>query len=220
MSSGCDISVVIPAKNEAGFISQCIGSINAGRNEGFDVNVILVDNGSTDETATIAEELGATVLQAPAASLGELRNIGAKAATGRFVAFVDADCTVDPGWARSAMKVLDDRSVAATGSYPGLPDESQTWVQRTWSYIARRPLGGPTPVSWLPTANLVVDAERFHAVDGFNESLQTAEDADLCYRLSKLGTIVYADEVSVRHHREPRSLRQFFRKEVWHGMGS
>lgn len=220
MSAVYNISVVIPAKNEAGFIGACVASINALCNEVFDVKVILVDNGSTDETARIAEGLGAPVLKVPQASLGALRNIGAKAADGRFVAFVDADCTVDPGWARGAMNVLDDDSVAATGSYPGLPDSSQTWVQRIWSYIARRPVGEPAPVSWLPTANLVVDAERFRAVDGFNGSMQTAEDADLCYRLSKLGTIIYSDEVSVRHHREPSTLRQFFSKEVWHGMGS
>ena len=220
MSPSPALSVVVPARNESGFIGACVESLQAAADEVTGLEIIVVDNGSTDTTAVIASGLGARVVTVQEGPLGRLRNLGATAATGRIIAFVDADCTVDPGWARHAVAALGDPAVAAAGCYPDRPETGQTWVQRTWSYIARRPSAPPHPVAWLPTANLVVDRERFRAVGGFDETMPTAEDADLCYRLAALGTVVYDERIAARHHREPRTLREFFRKEIWHGLGS
>ena len=99
------VSVVIPARNEAENIGPCITSIHAAGG-GLLAEVILVDNGSTDATREIAESLGATVLVRPQATISELRNSGARAASGSIVAFVDADVLVGSGWLTNAVSVL------------------------------------------------------------------------------------------------------------------
>ncbi len=213
------LSVIIPARNEDGYIGPCLESLNDVATEVEGLEVIVVDNGSDDDTVRIAKSQGAQVLHVPAGSLGKLRNEGARTARGQWLGFIDADCTVDTGWATAATELLRDGAVA-TGSYPKLPEGQNTWVQIVWSYIARKDNPRPQRVSWLPTANLVVERNAFWTLNGFDESLMTAEDADMGYRLSKVGLVLYSDTVSARHHREPKTLGQFFQKEIWHGLGT
>jgi GT2 family glycosyltransferase len=75
-------------------------------------------------------------------------------------------------------------------------------------------------VSWLPSANLVVRREVFERLGGFDEGLVSCEDVDLSLRLRREGKVVDDDAIAARHHREPRTLVEFFRKELWHGRDS
>ena len=83
------LSIVIPAKNEAG----AIGTAVAGAREAYpDAEIIVVDDGSDDDTGTVAREAGATVIQHPE-SLGNGAAVkaGARAASGDIIAFMDGD---------------------------------------------------------------------------------------------------------------------------------
>src|SRR4051794_11476558 len=95
MNSG-EISVVIPARNRAGLIARAIKS--AQRQIPAPDEIIVVDNGSTDATASIAASLGATVVQEPSAqSVGGCRNAGLRHATTAWTAFLDSDDEWLPG---------------------------------------------------------------------------------------------------------------------------
>jgi glycosyltransferase involved in cell wall biosynthesis len=213
------MSVIIPAKNEGAYIGACIESLNAVSAEGL-VEIILVDNGSSDDTVSIAEAGGARVHRVLDGTVAALRNRGAEFSSAPVLAFVDADCTVDPGWVTYALAGLAEEGVCAAGCYPRLPEGDSTWVQRTWIAIARPPAGQPRETSWLPSANMVVDGAEFRRVGGFDAGMETAEDADLTYRLSTVGKVMYDERISAAHHREPRTLSAFLRKEIWHGLGT
>lgn len=98
MSDDIIFTVVIPAKNEAERITGCIKSLLMQTVESDSVEIIVVDNGSSDETASIALSLGARVEIAPGATIASLRNKGAALARGEFIAFVDADMEMPPGY--------------------------------------------------------------------------------------------------------------------------
>jgi cellulose synthase/poly-beta-1,6-N-acetylglucosamine synthase-like glycosyltransferase len=153
--------------------------------------------------------------------VGELRNHGAAIAQGGYLAFIDADVEVMPGWLRNGVVAFDDSQVVACGCFPGVPKDA-TWVQRTWDVHqrGRQQLIKARPVAWLPSMNLLVRREAFLAVGGFNKQLTTAEDVDLCYRLGQLGTILYNADMQAIHWGEARDLRTFWRKEVWRGTGN
>jgi glycosyltransferase involved in cell wall biosynthesis len=218
-AAGVDVSVIVPARNEERLLGQCLRSLSRLEPFGGSLEVIVVDNGSIDRTREIAREWGARVLETSATTIAAVRNHGARAARGRVLAFLDADCTVAPTWLTRALSQLSSPRVVAVGSYALVPASGVSWVQEAWSFLVRN-ASSQAEVSWLSGQNLLVRALAFWQVNGFDASLETCEDTDLCYRLRDLGAIVYDASVQAVHYREPRTLRQFFRSEVWHGKNS
>jgi glycosyltransferase involved in cell wall biosynthesis len=208
--------VVVPALNERGLLPACLTSI-ASTVPDERPEIIVVDAGSTDGTVDLASSAGAIVLQVPKSTIAAQRNRGAAAAKHELIAFLDADCTVLPGWSENAILQFALPDVVSVGAPPQVPRANITWVQSTWSYISRSLSDGSTDVHWLPSANVWVRKSRFQEVGGFDESLETCEDADLGFRLSRMGRIVCNPNVAVVHHREPRTLTKLYKKELWHG---
>jgi glycosyltransferase involved in cell wall biosynthesis len=209
------VSIIIPARNEANHLEGCLNSLLQLDYPRDLIEILVVDNGSTDKTREIAARLGAMVLRDDHLLVSGLRNLGAHHAKGEFLAFVDADCVVASDWLKSAAAYFDAAGLIAWGA-PPVPPPDSTWVQRAW-FLIRSKEEIVQRVEWLESMNLFVDRERFLAAGGFNESLQTCEDVDLCYRLSTLGSIVSDSRIHVIHHGEARTLREFIGKEFWRG---
>ena len=102
------ISFIIPAFNEQDFISRCLGSILDGcKGSRIDVQVIVVDNGSTDETASISSGFTGEVYSIGRASVSFARNYGVTKAAHNIIAFIDGDVELTDEWfntLREAMK--------------------------------------------------------------------------------------------------------------------
>ncbi len=93
------ISVVIPMFNEARHITRTLQAVRAAAERaGCEWEVIVVDNGSSDDGPRIARELGARVLDCPRLSIAALRNRGAAASRHAWLAFLDADMQVPESW--------------------------------------------------------------------------------------------------------------------------
>ena len=83
------LTFIVPVRNDAARLARCLAAIT--RTAGPLTDIVVVDNGSTDESAAVARRAGAQVLVVPDASVAALRNRGAATATGEVLAFVDAD---------------------------------------------------------------------------------------------------------------------------------
>lgn len=209
-----DFSVIIPAKNEAANIGRCLDSIANVDWQQDQYEVIIVDNGSSDATVAIAREKGAQVFIQPELTISGLRNFGAAQSSGEVLAFLDADCAVDSKWLSSASTYLNDADgVSAFGSPVVVPDGG-TWVQNAWFHVRGKP-NLVVDVNWLESANLFVKRKAFVAVSGFNESLVTCEDYDLTQRLKEIGRLVSDFRVRAIHYREPATVLEFIKKEMW-----
>jgi len=209
------VSIIIPTYNEEKCLPECLDSIFDLDYSKEDIEVIVVDNGSTDGTREIAKSCGAEVLRDDSMNVSGLRNLGASQAKGDILAFVDADCIVSKDWLKNASKYSDDITVAAWGAPPAIPKES-TWVQKTW-YLVRQKEEVVQNVDWLESMNLFVRKDQFLAMGGFNEALITCEDVDFSYRISRYGQIVSDKRIEVIHLGEASTLQEFVRKEVWRG---
>ena len=109
------VSVVIPAFNEERVIGQCLESLNRVDFPKESFEVIVVDNSSTDRTVEVARlftsSLNLTVLKKAKGHISAVRNLGAAAARGHYLAFLDADMLVSPDWLGRAVSVFSADSV-------------------------------------------------------------------------------------------------------------
>lgn len=109
---GLDVSVVIPAYNRAHYIVETLDSVGAQTRPPREV--IVVDDGSTDDTAEVARSWGATVIRRPNGGIGAARNAGIDAAAGEWIALLDADDLWVPDkleWVARAVDVCDSVGV-------------------------------------------------------------------------------------------------------------
>lgn len=210
-----DFSIIIPAKNEEVNISRCLESISNIEYPAERYEVILMDNGSEDATASIAESFGALVHYLPEANISGLRNRGAELAKGKILAFLDADCSVTADWLKAASIYIEKPDIACFGSPPLLP-YNPTWVQKTWAYVRIRK-ESISSVNWLESMNMFIKRDLFLSAGGFNTSLDTCEDVDISYRLAGYGSIISDSRIKAIHHGEADTIKKFFIKELWRG---
>jgi hypothetical protein len=209
------ISFIVPVRNDAVHLARCLASIHASAGS-LPHEIIVVDNGSDDDSAAVARAAGARVMELPGLRVAELRNAAARTASGPILAFIDADHEIDRGWSAAAIALLEDPSVWAVGAQYHAPSEG-TWVQTTYDGLRRREPGCQA-ASWLPSGNLAVRRDRFEAVGGFDASLETCEDVDLCQRLRNAGgRLLSADRLKSVHRGDPSTLKALFLGELWRG---
>jgi GT2 family glycosyltransferase/heme exporter protein D len=210
------VSFVIPVKNDAVRLRRCLTSITSNDYPRSLIELVVVDNESTDESALAAREFGAVVLSASGDSVAALRNKGARAALGSVLAFADSDHEIDRHWIETAIDVLADSRVAATGS-AYLTQPSANWVQQQYDGLRARTVRRED-VDWLGSGNFAVKRAAFERIGGFNASLTACEDVDFCNRLRLAGFRIVADpELRSVHFGDPKTLKALFFGELWRG---
>jgi glycosyltransferase involved in cell wall biosynthesis len=217
-SSPVLVTVVTPLRNAMRFLPETVPTVlEAARSTGG-VEVIYVDNGSTDGSYEyLAATEGCQVERREKVSIAALRNFGAGMARGEYLSFLDADCTIGPRYFDEAIAVMRTLAPAATGFEVQLP-ATPHWIEETWHNL--HAVGSDREVEWINSANFFISREIFHHVGGFREDLLTGEDTELGQRLIRSGYRVLASRrLAVTHLGNPRSIREFHRQKVWHGLG-
>ncbi len=210
------VSIIIPALNEEEYIGKCLNSINELDDHEGILEIIVIDNGSTDRTAEIARNLGARVYSIKNVTISRLRNYGALNAKGSIIAFVDADCIVSKDWLKNALKELEDESVGATGSNYQISGQS-TWVTKAWE-LNMKELKNRCETDWIQSGNLIIKKDIFNLVGGFDEDLSVCEDSDICYRIQDKGyKIISNRDICSYHLGFAKNIGVFFKKGLWQG---
>jgi hypothetical protein len=210
------VSFIVPVRNDAARLARCLHSIRANRCTPGQIDIVVVDNGSVDGSTQVARRFGARVRVVHNARVSELRNQGARDGSGEILAFVDADHEIASGWVAAAVETLELDGTGATGALCRAPADG-TWVQRAYGYLRGR-ARGRHDVEWLGSGNMAVWRRTFDAVGGFDTSLETCEDVDLCYRIRAAGLRVVSDaRLDNVHHGDPKTLHDLFKGEMWRG---
>jgi GT2 family glycosyltransferase len=180
--------------------------------------IIVADNGSSDNTVALAQRTTAKVVVKEQILIGALRNFGVSHAQGDLVAFVDADCLVSRQWLQAAVACLAREAATAVGSHHTLPPEAG-WLAKTGGIVRSYKVGAMA--TYIPSGNLIVAREAFSAVGGFDESLVTNEDVDFCRRLLQNGYKIFADpQIVAIHLGYPQGIGPMIVREMWHGQNT
>jgi glycosyltransferase involved in cell wall biosynthesis len=210
------ISVVIPAYNAAATLGETLRGLGAQAGTPK-FEVIVVDNGSTDDTARIAARGGAIVLHEARRGPSAARNCGLRSARGAIVAHLDADTVPSRIWLREMARGFDrDATVLVAGNTLCYPPKTpaERYVHASGLYDTVRAIGR-SAFPFAPSLNLAVKRDAAHAIGGWAEDMPTGEDVDFSHRLiARFGTpIVYAERAVLYHH--TRADDAALAKQAW-----
>lgn len=241
-----DLSVIVCSLNGAAGVDRCLTAL-AGQKD-VELQVIVVDDGSSDNTSGVAAEHGVTVIRHEVnRGLSAARNTGIRAATAPVIAFLDDDCEPQPEWARELLDAHADGVIGVGGPLvpdapsgfmlgflqrhnPLLPLEnnlgrSEKLLYRLYLYVLRQ---------WSPEER--DDLREVYTLVGGNMSFPRdviteigaderfrfgADDMDICLRLRRrfpAGRLIVTPNAVVMHHFD-RSLRDTLRRSRAYGRG-
>jgi O-antigen biosynthesis protein len=212
------ISVIVCTHDGAETLPACLEAL--GRLDYPDYELIVVDDGSSDETAETAATYDVQVISTPHQGLGSARNAGLAAATGSIVAYLDDDAYPDRDWLRYLAAAFMESEHAGIGG-PNIPPRDEGLVA---TCVASAP-GGPVHVlltdreaEHVPGCNMAFRKDRLDAVGGFDPQFRVAgDDVDICWRLQDAGHTVGFAAGAVVYHRRRDSVRGYLRQQYGYG---
>ena len=213
-------AVVVAAYQAQATLADCLDSLTRLDYPRDRLELICVDNGSTDATAAIARKFAPSVICLTELTRGAAaaRNRGIAAARGEIVAFTDADCTVSSQWLRRLVAPLADAAIGVAGGRI-LARRPCNWVERFGEQIHDHGTA-ITATESTPYAISMNWASRRDVLErhgGFDIALLRGQDVDLSFRITQSGLkLAYVDDAIV-YHRNERTLTGLFREGYVHG---
>ncbi len=208
-------SIVIPSFNEDENLPRLLRSLETAQGK-RDLEIIVIDNHSSDGTVTIAASAGVTVMTPPAkVRISELRNLGAERAKNDLLVFLDADMEVPSDFFDRLDTEFSKPGVDALGFVEDIPDIAP-WFAKIWSRrtLARR--ADRRKTDFLPGRNICIRKSVFDSVGGFSTELQTSEDKDFIMRVAATGASTYtAPPIGLVHWGYEKTFPEWCRKEFW-----
>ena len=184
MFPGVKLSIVIPAYNEERLLPESLAAIHNATTgltrRGWDYEVIVCDNNSSDATAKTAARSGAKVVFEAINQIGRARNTGAAAATGEWLLFIDAD--THP----SHRLLARTRSIMVSGRHLAGGAVINWETDVAWAKFGEKLWRGASiSLAWAAGSYLFVRKDIFDKLGGFNHALYVSEELDLSIRLNR-----------------------------------
>jgi len=212
------VSVVVCAFNAQGTIGECLDGLRAVEYPNFEV--IVVNDGSTDATGTIAARYPVRLITTPNRGLSNARNTGLESAAGEIVAYLDSDAFPDPQWLQYLAAAFCDSTFVGIGG----PNLAPPGLGRIADCFDNAP-GGPAHVllsdreaEHIPGCNMAFRREKLVEIGGFDPALRIAgDDVDVCWRLqARGGSLGFSPGAVVWHHRRT-TLRSYWKQQRGYG---
>jgi O-antigen biosynthesis protein len=213
------VSIIVCSYNGAPTLAACLDSL--GKLNYPEYEVILVDDGSTDDTASIAAQFPQVrYIHQSNHGLSHARNTGAAAAKCEVLAYTDSDCMVDADWLYYLIATLLSGGYAGVGG-PNVTPPAQNWIQ---ACVAAAP-GGPSHVlltdtvaEHIPGCNMAFHRWAFDSVGGFDPEYHKAgDDVDFCWRLQQAGYVIAFSPTAIVWHHRRFTLRAFLKQQDGYG---
>jgi glycosyltransferase involved in cell wall biosynthesis len=196
------ISVVIPAYNAARFLPRCVESVLAQTLEPEEI--IVVDDGSKDDTTAVAQGLGVKVITQPNGGLSAARNTGMRHAKSDWIALLDADDLWAPEKLRlQANKVRDDTVLVYTGIRIFDDNGTRQLCLADPPSVTCRLLRYRNPIA---PSSVLARRDEMTRDNGFREDIRACEDWEMWVRLMRLGKFEFVPEPVTDYYVYPGSM--------------
>jgi len=211
-------SVVIPVLNRESDIGECIESLLNQNFPSSKFEVIIVDNGSTDDTLKVIKHYPVKCVLEKKKGPGAARNAGIRYARGEYLAFMDSDCVAEASWLNAFGRFVEKREVWLAG---GL-----TIGYSPGSALQRFLAGEEGPVkikynlhrkNFVSSHNMIIKKELFNEIEGFKEEFIAGEDLDICWRAEKKTKKTGICDKAVVRHKYKKGINQLIRQRYTWG---
>ena len=214
-------SIIIPALNEAVNLARNLPLVR--EQMGLTDELIVIDNGSTDDSAAIAKKFATRVVHEPVRGRSHARNRGIEAAAGGLLVFLDADCRPAPNWLCCMLEPFGDLRIGCVaGEIQLIYDANELGAYLNAKGHLSQAVNFNHPfLPYAGSGNVAFRREVLDAIGGFDEALYSGHDADICWRM-QLETdyrIVLAAKASVDHF-QSLTLASLMRQKRRHAYGS
>ncbi len=205
-----ELSLIIPAYNE----SRCIaGTLQAARkaletSDCSSYEIVVADDASTDDTAMIAEGLGARVVFSGKRNIGATRNVGAGAAHGEILLFLDADTLITTANIDEVLEAIHQGAIGGGAPVEWISPVSSFFkcCAKVWNFYSR--------LTKSPAGSFFFALrEAFEKVEGFDEEFFVSEEIHLGRKLKREGRLVIT---STPIRTSPRKGKDFSKREHFH----
>ncbi len=211
------ISVIVPAYNAAPTIGACLEGLLAQTVPRDRYEVIVVDDGSQDETREIVAEYAARLIAQPHQGPAAARNQGGEEATGEIVLFTDADCMPDKNWLAEMSGPFDDPEVIGVkGAYRTrqsgiVPRFVQCEYEERYARMQKQQY-----IDFIDTYSAGYRRQTLLTAGGFDTRYPTAsvEDQEFSFRLAERGYKMVFNPRAVVYHRHPETLVAYFKRKL------
>jgi O-antigen biosynthesis protein len=212
------VSVVVCTRNGSRTLHECLARLQQLAYPTYEI--IVVDDGSQDDSASIAAQYDVRLISTPNQGLSAARNTGFRAARGEIIAYLDDDAYPDPHWLHYLAATFTTTRHAAVGG-PNIPPPGDGFVA---DCVANAP-GGPVHVllndleaEHIPGCNMSFRRECLESLGGFDPQFRTAgDDVDVCWRILQQGWTIGFNAAAVVWHHRRNSIRNYWRQQ--HGYG-
>ncbi len=212
------ISVIVPAYNAAQTLPVCLTALQ--RQTQPPGEIIVVDDGSQDQTAEVARAYGVQLLQQPHQGPAAARNLGIQKARGGVVLLTDADCEPEPTWiAEMTRPFADPQVVGVKGSYLTHQIErvarlAQFEFEERYDLLERL-----ETIDFIDTYAAAFRITVLREIGGFDPAFPRAdgEDAELSYRLARAGCRLVFNRQAVVYHRHPSTWNAYLLRKIKRG---
>jgi uncharacterized protein (TIRG00374 family) len=227
------VSVIIPVYNGAETLPECLRALQAQTFPAQLYEVVVVDDGSTDDTAEVARGWGVRVISQPNAGAAAARNRGAQEVQGGILLFTDADCAPDPDWIQHMVAPFiqtdSPQSDSPNGSAKVVVGAKGVYRTRQRSLVARfvqaeyedryDRMRDLDEIDFIDTYSAAYRRDVFLASGGFDTSFPSAsvEDQEFSFRLAGAGhRLVFVPDAQVSHVHD-RAVDKYARRKFWIG---
>jgi glycosyltransferase involved in cell wall biosynthesis len=209
MSDNPLVSIIVPTYNSERTLGRCLGS---ARNQTYkSIELIVVDNSSTDRTVEIARQYGAKVHIMVGVERSKQINYGVKMSQGKYVYRADSDVILDSTIVEEATQKCEDEGYDAVSIFWASDPTISFWAK------VRKLEKDCYKDELMYTGARFFRKEVFEALGGFSEDLVAAEDYDLYNRMNKAGYRIGTIKSQELHIGEPKKLRDIIRKQYYYG---
>jgi cellulose synthase/poly-beta-1,6-N-acetylglucosamine synthase-like glycosyltransferase len=214
--------VIVPVRDGQSTIADCLDSILATDYPAERREILVIDNASTDGTAALIQSRPVRYLREPKRGVSNARNRGIAESTGAILAFVDADCLVEPHWLTELIRPFEDPEVGAVaGDLQHAPPTTAAERQAArllgnWQRFAFN-----SNPAYPITANAAYRRDVLERIGPFDPHMTRAQDVELGLRFQERSDrrLAYAENATARHRNRSTQLG-FFRQQLGWAYGA
>lgn len=213
------ISVVVAAYNSKRTIGETIEALLSQDWPKNKLEIIVVDDGSTDKTAEIVKNYPVKYLYQENKGPATARNYGWRSARGEIICFTDSDCVPEKEWISKIINRYTSDDIAGVGGSYDIINSDNLLARCVHEEIIQRHSRSPKQVNYLGGFNVSYRRSVLEEVGGFDESYPdaSAEDNELAYKVVKRGyKLIFEKDIKVGHY-HPAKLSGYLKRQMKHG---